>query len=158
MALPTYEPEALPDEKEKWLAMRDEQMKQIRHAFANLRAEQRVLLFCHDPTALPYLAEDPAIAPHLHQIERTIIGHLHTPLVWKNSNLLAGMPQINFLGNAVRRMSSALNRARHWRKFKVLLCPSLSGCELLKDGGFYTARLELSGTRTAEFTLNRIRR
>ncbi|MDB6040528.1 MAG: hypothetical protein JWM99_4369 [Verrucomicrobiales bacterium] len=158
IAFPTYEPEALSDERAKWIQVRDQHMALIRESFAGLKGQDRVLLFCHDPTALPYLAEDRFIAPQLERIERTIIGHLHTGLVLWQSKLLAGVPKINFLGNAVRRMSAALNRAKHWRQFRVLLCPSLSGSELLKDGGFYTAKIDPSLSKPAEFRLHRIRR
>jgi hypothetical protein len=158
VAFPTYEPEALVEERAQWNAVRDEHMARIREGFAGLKGSDRVILFCHDPTALPYLVEDPMIAPNLHRIERTIIGHLHTPLVLWQSKLLAGIPRINCLGNAVRRMSGALNRAKHWRQLRVLLCPSLSGSELLKDGGFYTARIDPSLAEAATFSLQRIRR
>lgn len=158
IAFPTYEPEALPEERAKWLEVRESHLAQIREAFAALRGDDRVLLFCHDPTALPYLAEDRFIAPHVGRIERTIIGHLHTSLVLWQSKILAGIPKIDFLGNAVRRMSAALNRAKHWRQFRVLLCPSLSGSELLKDGGFYTAAIDPDLRKPAEFRLHRLRR
>jgi hypothetical protein len=59
--------------------------------------------------------------------------------------MLAGMPQVRFLGNAVRRMTGALREARNWRPFKPRLCPALSGIELLKDGGY--ARIEVDPGR-----------
>ena len=107
--------------------------------------------FCHDPTALPFLWREEAIRPRLPQIEHTIIGHLHTNLVLWNSRLLAGMPPIRFLGHTVRRLSTALHEASHWRPFHVRLCPALAGIELLKDGGYCTIELDPEARRPARF-------
>lgn len=141
IALPVFEPDTLPAERAGWEALRAAHLARIREAFAGLRPDQRVVLFCHDPTAVPFLWREPEVRSHLGQLERTIIGHLHTPLILWKSRLLAGMPPIRFLGNSVRRMTTALNEARHWRDFKVTLCHSLAGCQLLKDGGFGELRL-----------------
>jgi hypothetical protein len=48
-------------------------------------------------------------------------------------------------------MTSALKDARKWRHFKVRLCPSLAGIELLKDGGYYSAELDPDGKAPALF-------
>jgi hypothetical protein len=39
----------------------------------------------------------------------------------------------------------------------VLLCPSLAGIQLLKDGGFYTAELELSAAQPPRFHFHPLR-
>ena len=126
-------------------------MAEIRRAFAALPTGQRVLIFCHDPTALPFLWREEAIRSRLPQIEHTIIGHLHTNLVLWNSRLLAGMPSIRFLGHTVRRLSTALHEARLWRPFHVRLCPALAGIELLKDGGYCTIELDPEARHPARF-------
>jgi len=90
VAFPTYEPEGLPEERDQWLELRREHLERIRETLSRLHPGQRVLLFCHDPTALPYLAAEPLIAPHLQRIERTVIGHLHTPLVLRQSQFVRG--------------------------------------------------------------------
>jgi hypothetical protein len=136
VALPVYAPEILPEERAAWDTLRAEHLEEIRLAFAGLRPSQRVLLFSHDPTALPFLAQDETIRSRLGQIERTVIGHLHSDFLLRLGRLLAGMPEIHFLGNTVRRYSLALRRARDWAPFKLLLCPSVTGIQLLKDGGF----------------------
>jgi hypothetical protein len=151
VALPVYEPEALPAELAEWRRIRAAHLAEIRAAFAALKPQHRVLLFCHDPTALPFLGREEAVRARLPQVERTIIGHLHTKLIWWKSRVLSGMPPIRFLGASVRRMSTALNEARHWRPFNVLLCPALAGSELLKDGGFYEVDLDPEARRRAEF-------
>jgi hypothetical protein len=142
LALPVYECEALPGEMAGWRRLREEHLQAIKEVFRHLHADDRVLIFCHDPTALPFLGEVEAVQSRFAQIERTIIGHLHSPKVLTASQLLAGMPAIGFLGNTARRMTTALRRAQAWAPFKVCLCPSPSGCQLFKDGGFLTMQLD----------------
>jgi hypothetical protein len=151
IAFPVFEPEALPEEREAWHELRRKHFKLIREAFCALEPGQRVLLFCHDPTALPFLWRDELIRSRLGQVEATIIGHLHSKLFLWKSRLLAGMPPITFLGNSIRRMSTALHEARLWRPFKVRLCPALAGIELLKDGGYFRATLDLDANEPARF-------
>jgi hypothetical protein len=149
LALPVFESEALSEEVKEWRELRAQHVDEIARAFRGLESHQRVLLFCHDPTALPYLAELPDVREKLPQIERTIIGHLHSNLLLFKSRLLCGMPVINFLGHTPRRISGALRQGRHWAPFKVLLCPSLAGIQLLKDGGYCT--VELDAQKPARF-------
>ena len=92
------------------------------------------------------------------QIEQTIIGHLHSPLILWKSRVLSGMPILRFLGHSVQRFSTALREARHWKPFKVRLCPSLAGIELLKDGGYYSMELDDSGSVPARFIRHRLPR
>lgn len=143
IAFPSSELEALPEERAEWHALRREHLAEIETAFRRLKPEQRVILFCHDPSALAHLHEEEAVRERLGQVERTWVGHLHTPLILAQSRLLAGMPTIGFLGHTARRLSRSLNRARRWKPFHVSLCPSLAGVELLKDGGYYTGELNL---------------
>lgn len=150
-ALPVYEADTHERERAEWRRLREEHFTAIRDAFASLKPHQRVLLFCHDPSALPFLWRDEAVRARLAQVEQTIIGHLHTRLVFWKSRLLAGMPRINFLGHSARRMSTALNEAKCWRHFNVRLCPATAGVELLKDGGYLSARLDLEARQSAEF-------
>ncbi|MBI5800594.1 MAG: hypothetical protein HZA92_07685 [Verrucomicrobia bacterium] len=151
LALPTFEREMLPEERAEWEALRGAHTEEIRAAFARLSPHQRVLLFCHDPTALPFLAQVPGVSERLGQIEATVIGHLHSPLVLRTGRVLSGMPPIRFLGASIRRMSTALNEAKLWRPFKVRLCPSLTGIQLLKDGGWLTVELDGDARRPAKF-------
>jgi hypothetical protein len=158
VALPVFEPDALPEEREEWRRLREQHLAEVRAAFSALPPGQRVLLFCHDPTALPFLWREETVRRRLPQIEQTIIGHLHSPLLLWKSRLLAGLPPIRFLGHAARRMSIALNEARHWRPFRLHLCPSLAGIELLKDGGFLTVELDPALGGPARFHRHRIAR
>ena len=151
VGLPVFESETLADELDEWRQLRAEHLERIRSAFDALRPEQRVLLFCHDPTALPFLAGHEAVRSRLGQIANVIIGHLHSPAVLKQSLRLAGIPPIRFLGHTPRRLSLALRQARSWKSFNVVLCPSPAGIQLLKDGGYLTAELDLDAARPPRF-------
>lgn len=151
LSLPVFEREMLPGERAEWEALRAKHLEEVRAAFAGLSPHQRVLLFCHDPTALPFLARQPEVRDRLGQIEATVIGHLHSPLVLRTGRALAGMPPIRFLGVSVRRMSTALNEAKLWRSFNVRLCPSLTGIQLLKDGGWLTVKLDADARQPVMF-------
>lgn len=151
LALPIYEREMLPGERAEWESLRAAHIEEVRAAFARLSPHQRVLLFCHDPTALPFLSRVPEVRDRLAQIEATVIGHLHSQLILRTGRLLSGMPAIPFLGVSVRRMSTALNEAKCWRPFNVRLCPSLTGIQLLKDGGWLTVELDSDARRPAKF-------
>ena len=151
VALPVFDHDMLPDERAPWLTLRQQHLAELRAAFASLQSHQRVLFFCHDPTALPFLAQDESIQPKLPQIERTIIGHLHSNLYLRASKLLSGLPVIRCAGHSIRRMSTAINKARHWKAFQVQLCPSLAGIELLNDGGFLTLEVDSGAKAPARF-------
>jgi hypothetical protein len=153
IALPAFARDILAGEKALWEAERSSHLAEINRVFASLQPDQRVLLFCHDPTALPYLWRESGVRGRLGLIDRTIIGHLHSGLVLWKSRLLAGLPVVRFLGGNVERMSMALNEARLWHQFKVHLCPAIAGIELLNDGGFLT--LELDGQGNLQTTLHR---
>jgi hypothetical protein len=108
--------------------------------------------------ALPFLWREPEVRARLDQVDRTVIGHLHSRLILQKSRILAGMPAIPFLGHTAKRLTFALREARLWEPFNVLLCPSLAGIELLKDGGYYTAEMDLSAKQPARFQFHPLRR
>lgn len=155
VAMDVYEADALPDEIGEWHRLRAEHIERLRAIFEGVKTNDRIILFCHDPTALPFLAMEDFVREKLGQIERTIIGHLHTPLVIWKTRVLAGFPPIHFLGRGVRRISRGLHRARGWKPFHILLCPSLAGSQLLKDGGYYEMNLR-AGER-AKFVRHRLK-
>jgi hypothetical protein len=158
VALPIFEPDILAEQMTDWERLREEHLRQVRQAFAELQPEQRVLLFCHDPTALPFLWREPAIRSKLPQVQQTVVGHLHSNLILCKSRLLSGMPRITFLGHTVKRLSSALREARYWKPFHVRLCPSLAGMEVLKDGGYLSVELDPSAQRAPRFKRHRLPR
>jgi hypothetical protein len=158
VTLPILQPDTLPAERPDWEALRSELMKNLAEAFEALEPDQRVLLFCHDPSALSFLWEEASVRARIAQVEQTVVGHLHSNLVLWKSRRLAGMPQITFLGHTARRLSSALRDSRHWRPFHVRLCPALAGIQLLNDGGYLTAELDLEAQRPARFLFHRLAR
>lgn len=158
IALPVFKPDTLPEEFAEWTRLREIHFEEIRRIFSELKSDQRVLLFCHDPTALPFLWEEEIVREKILQIEQTVIGHLHSNLVLWKSRLLAGLPTISFLGHGVKRMSTALGQAKDWKQFRVRLCPALAGIELLKDGGYLTAELSADASGPASFEFHPIRR
>jgi hypothetical protein len=151
LALPVLQGELLENEADQWHMLLARHLEEIRGTFADLAPSQRAILFCHDPTALPYLVQIPEVRRKLPQVERTVIGHLHSNLVLFKSRFLCGMPVINFLGHTTQRISRALRQARDWKHFNVLLCPSLAGIQLLKDGGYLTIDLDPSAKTPAQF-------
>jgi hypothetical protein len=145
IGLSAFRPEIPPEEWETWERLRSDYMASLTEAFASVRASQRIILFCHDPTALPYLAEEPAIAEKLGQLECTVIGHLHSPWILRMSRCLSGMPELGLLGNTARRLSGALRKARRWRPFRLVLCPSPPGIQIAKDGGYLEIEILAGG-------------
>jgi len=157
-AMPVYEREALPQELGAWREAARQHLLAIEAVFNQLKANDKVLLFCHDPTALPFLGQIEALRARMHQIERTIIGHLHSDVILKQSRWLSGIPKLTSCGPTVRRISSALSKASEWRHFNLLLCPSLAGLEITRKGGFYTITVDPDGIQKAEFRLHIIKR
>lgn len=157
IALPVYESDTMPGERAEWQQYREHHLDEIRRVFAGLKPSRKMLLFCHDPTALPFLWRDETIRSRLNQVEHTIIGHLHSNLVLRQARLLSGMPPIHFFGHTAKRMSTALSEGRHWRHFRVKLCPALAGIQLLKDGGFFTVELDAAARTPAAFRFHSLR-
>lgn len=151
LALPANVRDALPDELPRWEALRAAHLAEIRALFGRLGADRKIILFCHDPTALPYLAQEEAVRQRFGQIEQTIIGHLHSKLILWKSRLLSGIPPVQFLGPSVAKFTRALSKARAWKPFKLRLCPALAGIELLDDGGYFLVDLDPEAVRPAEF-------
>jgi hypothetical protein len=148
----------LAEERSEWERLRNDHLEEVRTAFDSLKVEQRVLLFCHDPTALPFLGAEEIIQKRLPQIEQTIVGHLHTDFILWKSRLLAGMPTTRAFGSGVYKMTAALQKAKAWRPFHVRLCPALAGVELFNDGGYYTVQLDPTARQPARFTFHPLRR
>jgi hypothetical protein len=157
LALSVYEPEILAAERDQWWEIRAIHVSEIKSFFDTIRKEQRIVLFCHDPTALPFLKREGLSPERLAQIEQTWIGHLHSQLILWKSRLLAGMPEIRFLGNSIRRMSAALHDASDWRPFHVHLCPALAGIQLLKDGGFCRLQVDPQARQPIQVEFVRLR-
>ena len=157
VAMPIYLRETLANERSQWEELARQHLHGVEAIFNVLAADDRVLLFCHDPTALPFLWKSNAVRTRKHQIEGTIIGHLHSSIILKQSRILCGLPKLTMFGQPIRRMTSALSQARDWRHFNVLLCPSLTGLQITKHGGFYEMDLDPDGSHSCQFQLHSIR-
>lgn len=151
VALPVYRPETISEEHAGWEHLRNDHMNQICDAFIALEPTQRVVLFCHDPTALPFLWKEEPIRDRIDQITQTILGHLHSRFYLWQSKLLAGLPTISWMGYSIRRMTAALKEARLWLPFRIRLCPALAGIQLLKDGGYLCLEFDDGGDESPTF-------
>jgi hypothetical protein len=151
VALPLFKEELPEEDSEAWERLRESHLEKIRDAFTGLKSGERVILFCHDPSALPYLWREQSVREKLSQLEQTIIGHLHTNLVLQTGRVLAGFPTISCLGKGMRRISAALGEAKLWKPFHVRLCPAPMGIQLLKDGGWLSVDLDADATEAARF-------
>jgi len=156
IGLPVFQRDMLEAELAGWQRLREEHLDAVRRVFDSVPRDRRIILFCHDPTALPFLHDEPAVRARLPQFEQTIIGHMHSEFFMWQSRVLAGMPVVGFCGKSIRRYSVALNRARLWRPFRVKLCPSLTGIQLFKDGGFLEAELPPRDGDPVKFRLHRL--
>lgn len=157
VGLPVFRPDALESEWAAWETLRENHVAEVRRAFESLDGDEQVVLFCHDPTALAFLWQDETVRVRASQIALTVIGHLHTRLVFWKGRLLAGMPVVSRMGVSVRRMTTALNQARCWKHFRPVLCPSLAGIELHKVGGYLTIELDDDTIRVRRHRLPRPR-
>ncbi|MBM3831923.1 MAG: hypothetical protein FJ403_01355 [Verrucomicrobia bacterium] len=156
LALPVYAPETLAEEREEWRQLRSGHIDQLDKTFAHLKPKQKVVLFCHDPTALPFLLRIQNVSSRVDRIQATVIGHLHSEFFMLNSRILSGMPTVHFLGTSIRRMSAALREARCWKQFHVRLCPALAGIQLLKDGGYLTLELDRDAAQPPQICRHRL--
>lgn len=141
-AWPAFAAEALPEEAPEWRSRVDAYQARVKDLFSNLESDRRWILFCHDPTALNYLLALDEVRKRLPQLESTVLGHLHSPTLFRAALRLAWLPEIWWMGSSVRRYSRALKHANSWQAFRPRLCPSPSGIQLFKDGGFLTLTLD----------------
>lgn len=158
ISLPVYRADALESEWATWERLRENHLAEIRAAFDALLPQQRVILFCHDPTALPHLWREESVRSKANQILNTIIGHLHTRLLLWKTRVLAGLPPVRCLGISMERMTTGLRDARDWRHFKVRLCPALAGIQLMSGGGFLTMAVDESGAKMPQIKFHLIPR
>jgi len=156
VAFPVFEPESPPEERPAWQAIRKDLLDRLEQSLDDLGPDRRWLLFVHDPSALPFLRQVPAVTRRLPQLALTVVGHLHTPAIFGLAERLAGMPRIGFLGTTVRRNSTALREARVWKEFRTVLCPSPTGIQLLKDGGWLELQLDPEGRNPVQIRRRRL--
>lgn len=157
VALPLYKADAPAADAAGWERLSQTHLENIRTTFSGLKLDERVILFCHDPAALPFLWREATVRERISQIEQTVIGHLHTNLVLRLGRMLSGFPTISFLGKGARKISTAIGEAKLWKPFHVRLCPALTGIQLLKDGGWLSAELDADAQSPAQFKFHPIK-
>jgi hypothetical protein len=158
VGLPLFHDDALAAELPGWEALRAAHLETIRQAFARLPEERRVILFCHDPSVLTFLRDEPEVRARLRQIELTVVGHLHAEFILRQARRLAGFPRIGWLGATARHWTYGLSGARCWKEFNVVLCPALAGIEWDKLGGWLTLQLDPAGREPARVFRHELRR
>jgi hypothetical protein len=134
--LDLFLPEALVDEIPEWRRRRDEHIAQVSHAFDGLPKNARVLLFCHDPSALAALSQVPVVIGRLSHIEMTVIGHLHAPGLLKLAKFVPTRAKKWRPKYPVARiLAHSLEGVQSWKMFKPVACPSTFGAGHHMHGG-----------------------
>ena len=147
--LDLFLPEALAHEVPEWQRRRVEHIEQVTHAFQSLPPRARVILFCHDPSALTALAQLPVVQRHLPQIELTVIGHLHSPTLLRVARYAARVSRLKPRYPVARIVASGLAGARHWNQFHPVVCPSTFGTGHHVAGGLLLVQSDPSGRLVA---------
>ena len=128
-------PEALEAEVTEWKRRREEHIGHVSHAFDGLPDKARVLLFCHDPSALHALSQVPIVSKRMKQIELTVIGHLHSPTLLRMAKLVPRRKDWKPKYPVARIIARGLEGVKSWKQFHPVLCPSTFGTGHHLPGG-----------------------
>jgi len=143
--LDLFLPEALPEESGRWRALQAAHHAEVTAAFAGLADDARVILFCHDPSALGALHEIPAVRRRLPQVEATVIGHLHTPRLLRVTRWLRHLPALKPRYPVARIVAHGARAARDWPAFRPVVCPAAFGAGQHLSGGLLLLEAEADG-------------
>jgi hypothetical protein len=135
ITLDYFLPEALTEEIPEWQRRRREHEQQVYNAFAAMPADARVILFCHDPSALGVLVQNPLIRQKQAQIELTVLGHLHEPRFLQLLQRLPKLPRWKPRYPVARIVSEGIRSAKQWQPFNPVVCPSPFGTGHHLSGG-----------------------
>ena len=149
--LDLFLPEALAEEIPEWQRRRAEHVAQVSHAFDGLPKDARVLLFCHDPSALAALSQVPVIVDRLNHVEMTVIGHLHSPSLLKLAKLVPSVRPKKWRPKypVARIVAHGLEGVRSWKMFNPVVCPSTFGAGHHVHGGVLFIERNPSGKLVA---------
>jgi len=136
LTLPLFLPEALEAEIPLWQERRDQHLEDIRRTFSEIPPDGRILLFCHDPSALGVLAEVQEVRGRLGQIERTLLGHLHFPFLLHFARGLGRLPNWTPRYPIARIITHGAKNSKTWDLFHPVVCPSTFGLGRLVSGGW----------------------
>ena len=120
-------PEALAHEIPEWQRLRAEHIERVSHAFDGLPKNARVVLFCHDPSALTALAQVPVVQKRMSHIELTVVGHLHSPSLLRLTKLAKLARRWKPKYPVARIIAQGLNGVDAWAQFNPVVCPSTFG-------------------------------
>jgi hypothetical protein len=143
--LELFLPEALESEIGLWMEYRRQHLDEVRDAFRRLPGDARVLIFCHDPSALSILHEVPEVRARLPQIERTVLGHLHAPRLLHAARWLSRLPRLSPRYPVARIIAQGVRGARHWKAFRPAVCPSTFGAGQHFAGGLLFLQTDEGG-------------
>jgi hypothetical protein len=135
LTLSLYLPEALEEEIPLWQEQRARHLENIRRAFSSIPPGDRILLFCHDPSALGDLAGIPEVQTRIGQIAQTVLGHLHYPGLLKITRWIGRLPILPRYPVA-RIIAHGAKSAAAWSQFRPVVCPATFGLGPLLPGGF----------------------
>lgn len=135
LTLDFFLPEALDEEIPEWQERRARHREQIAEFFRELGADERVILFCHDPGALGTLIQMPDVQKKREQIELTVLGHLHEPRLMTLAQRMPTIPRWNPRYPVARIMSDGIRSAKEWSQFNPVVCPSPFGTGRHLSGG-----------------------
>ena len=154
LTLDLFLPEALEDEKEQWRDLRRAHLDQIRETFAALPADEKVVLFCHDPAGITRLDEIPEVRNAKDRIQCTVIGHLHSPFLLRWTQWMRHLPALNTEYPITRIVSHGAQGAKTWKGYRPVVCPSTYGVGNHVSGGVLF--VEENGVGDVHFTRKRI--
>ncbi len=135
ITLDHFLPEALTEEVPEWRRRREEHEQRVAETFATLEQDARVILFCHDPSALGVLIRNPIIYDKVRHIELTVLGHLHEPRLLSVIQRLPKLPEWKPRYPVARIITEGLRSAQTWSLFKPIVCPSPFGTGHHLSGG-----------------------
>lgn len=134
--LDLFLPEALEHEIPAWKLHKESHLEEVNKGFSSIPHDERIILFCHDPCALSVLADLPAVKARIGSIERTILGHLHAPILLKLVQA-APRPPTKWVPKypIVRNVLNGMQGAKKWWPFHPIVCPSTFGTGHHFSGG-----------------------
>lgn len=145
ITLDHFLPEALTDEIPEWKRRKAVHEAQVTEAFESLDPDARVILFCHDPSALGILIQNPAIEKRLSCIEMTVLGHLHEPRLLTLVQKMPILPLWKPKYPVARIITEGIKSAKTWARFNPIVCPSPFGAGNHLSGGVLFIEMDPTG-------------
>lgn len=155
ITLDHFLPEALTEEISEWQERRRRHEELVTEAFTLPAGSDRIILFCHDPSALGVLIRNPVICAQQSRIELTVLGHLHEPRLLALAQRLPRLPDWRPRYPVARIITEGIRSAKTWKLFNPIVCPSPFGTGNHLSGGVLF--IEEKGPRRFVVRRHRIR-